>query len=218
MSNNPQRFECFATPIWRIPLDPRIDLDGVEKAIREEQVRDPEGAEISNKGGWQSTMKLYQRDEFKVLVDYLGHHAAIACKDWGLDFKGHSPVVNSLWANINGPKAFNQTHHHWGFPFPNFNVLSGAFYVRCNQDTGAIRFIDERPSTKFVTCYSLPALGAPNKLLGEFFTVSPKQGDLLLFPAWLDHKVTPNETDQDRIGMSFNVSIPKAVVESVTLD
>ena len=135
--------------------------------------------------------------------------AALACKEWGLDFQGHPPVLNTLWANVNGPGDFNQTHHHWGFPFPYFNVLSGAFYVRCNKETGVIRFIDERPSTKFVTCYSLPCLGPANPLLGELFTVAPMPGDLLLFPAWIDHKVTPNQSNRDRISMSFNVSLPK---------
>jgi uncharacterized protein (TIGR02466 family) len=195
-----------------VPLDPRLDLASIEKAVRAEQQRDPNGTDVSNKGGWQSKMDLDERDEFKMLVEYLRFHANQSCKDWGLDFRGHPAVLNSLWANVNGPKDYNQTHHHWGFPFPNFNVLSGAFYVRCNKDTGSIRFVDERPSTKFVTCYSLPALGPASHLLGEYFTATPKQGDLLLFPAWLDHKVTPNESDQERISMSFNISIPKEII------
>ena len=34
-----------------------------------------------------------------------------------------------------------------------------------------------------------------------------KEGDLLLFPAYLPHKVAKNESDEDRIVISFNVDI-----------
>ena len=33
------------------------------------------------------------------------------------------------------------------------------------------------------------------------------EGDLLIFPGYLPHKVAENETDEDRIVISFNVDI-----------
>ena len=33
------------------------------------------------------------------------------------------------------------------------------------------------------------------------------EGDLLIFPGYLPHKVARNETDDDRIVISFNVDI-----------
>ena len=214
MSDQPQRFECFATPVWRVPNNAQLDLDAKTQAVKAEQQSDPQGTEVSNRGGRQSRMQLNAHPAFQVLVKHILQHASAACQDWGVDFQGYPPVLNTLWASVNGPRDYNQTHHHWGFPIPNFNVLSGAFYVRCSPESGAIRFIDERPSTKYVTCYSLPALGPASRLLGEYFTINPLPGDLLMFPAWLDHKVAPNESEQDRISLSFNVSIPQEVIQS----
>ena len=34
-----------------------------------------------------------------------------------------------------------------------------------------------------------------------------REGDLLLFPAYLPHKVNENKSDEDRIVISFNVNI-----------
>ena len=34
-----------------------------------------------------------------------------------------------------------------------------------------------------------------------------EEGDLLLFPSYLPHKVSKNESDDDRIVISFNVDI-----------
>ena len=36
----------------------------------------------------------------------------------------------------------------------------------------------------------------------------PQEGRLILFPAWLSHGVRENETDEDRISISFNL-VPK---------
>ena len=34
-----------------------------------------------------------------------------------------------------------------------------------------------------------------------------EEGDLLIFPGYLPHKVSKNESDEDRIVISFNVDI-----------
>ena len=39
--------------------------------------------------------------------------------------------------------------------------------------------------------------------------IEPEEGDLLLFPAYLMHGVNRNETDEDRIVISFNVDISR---------
>jgi len=211
--SRPQRFEAFATPIWRFPADGSLDKAALEAAVLAERERDPEGVVVSNAGGWQSQNKLFREAAFQSLASYILQRAAAVLRDWGLELRGHAPVMNTLWANINGPGDTNNPHHHWGFPIPNFNVLSGVYYVRCNMQSGAIRFIDERPSTKFVTCYSLPVLAGANRFLGEFLTVQPAQGDLLFFPSWIEHKVTANEDQRERISMSFNLSLPQEVLE-----
>ena len=37
----------------------------------------------------------------------------------------------------------------------------------------------------------------------------PKEGSMLVFPAYLDHKVEPNKSDEDRISISFNIEIDR---------
>ena len=40
-------------------------------------------------------------------------------------------------------------------------------------------------------------------------SIDIEEGDLLLFPSYLPHKVSQNNSDQDRIVISFNVDITK---------
>ena len=39
--------------------------------------------------------------------------------------------------------------------------------------------------------------------------IQPKEGDLLIFPAYLSHAVNRNLSDEDRVVISFNIDIAK---------
>ena len=43
----------------------------------------------------------------------------------------------------------------------------------------------------------------------EAINVNPNEGDLLIFPSYLHHSVEENLSGEDRIVISFNISIDK---------
>ena len=54
---------------------------------------------------------------------------------------------------------------------------------------------------------------AEDAALGYFYqqpteSIKPEAGMLWLFPSWLEHEVTPNNSTETRISISFNISIP----------
>jgi ectoine hydroxylase-related dioxygenase (phytanoyl-CoA dioxygenase family) len=46
-----------------------------------------------------------------------------------------------------------------------------------------------------------------NQLNAQVAGLEVNEGDLLIFPGYLPHKVGMNESDQDRVVISFNVEI-----------
>ena len=46
-----------------------------------------------------------------------------------------------------------------------------------------------------------------NVVNSGIFTVAPKMNSLLVFPAWVEHKVLMNKEETDRITISFNTGI-----------
>ena len=46
-----------------------------------------------------------------------------------------------------------------------------------------------------------------NEMTEPVHTIVPQEGDVLFFPGWLKHWVSPNTTELDRISISFNMSI-----------
>lgn len=103
-------------------------------------------------------------------------------------------VSLEMWTNINGPGHFNETHHH----NPHSGTfMSGVFYVKCPEDSGAIRFYDPRPHIDT----------SPDSVYyggSKFIRFFPNPNTLLIFPPWLNHSVEPNQSQEDRLSIAFN--------------
>jgi len=44
-------------------------------------------------------------------------------------------------------------------------------------------------------------------LLKELLPITPREGDLMLWPAYLDHFVEPSNSDEERISISFDITV-----------
>ena len=92
------------------------------------------------------------------------------------------------------------------FSYIGYNCfLSADYYVKASKDCG--KFEVEHPNS--AKKYAFPEIEKRNELNLEVASIDIEEGDLLLFPSYLPHKVSQNNSDQDRIVISFNVDIPK---------
>ena len=163
------------------------------KDIFEEQKVDPVGHERSNMGGWHGRMKMEQRyDSFKIL--------RLQIEDCVNDFVENigfkdGLVIENLWANINNKGDWNQMHHH----IDAFGTsVSGIYYVKCPKDCGRFVYKDPRPVMSldpFVKNWNMSGLHHR----------TPKAGDFYMFPPYLEHMVTPSESEETRISLAWNV-------------
>ncbi len=107
------------------------------------------------------------------------------------------------WPNINRRGDYHGLHNH-----PH-SYLSGTYYVdvprqkaakanRKDIAPGEISFYDPRAQA------NMTAIKNDQQVEAEY-SVLPKSGTLLLWPAWLHHFVHPNFSDKPRISISFNV-------------
>jgi uncharacterized protein (TIGR02466 family) len=144
----------------------------------------------SNYGGWQSDVNLQENAAFAPLCK----HIASICSRV---FKVKGAKFHQMWACINKKHDQNLIHSHTN----NYN-LSGVFYLSVPADCGEIVFRDPRPG----------ANSAPYRLFkddgdSEYFT--PVEGQIIMFPSYLEHFVLPNQSDGDRISMSFDLTLEK---------
>jgi len=113
-----------------------------------------------------------------------------------------SPVLNTVedikfeiknsWFNIQEKGVCHEWHCHPGYQ------IAGVYYMRVNADQGGIQF--KNPNIIMQSC-AFPEGGVSPQSI-EFI---PRDGDIVLFPAWLSHNTIKNTTDTPRISIAFNV-------------
>lgn len=171
----------FPTTVWETYLN--LDLDELRREIYNFSKVTPT-ENLSNFGGYQGHCFGY-----KPLTNAIKHNVP-RCDDQEL-----GDLFISTWVNINNRGNYNSRHTHSN----GINFLSGVYYVTVPKNSGNIVFFDPK---------SMIFSSAPD---GEYYRRSasevcePKENMLLLFPSWLEHEVEQNNTDEDRISISFNL-------------
>jgi hypothetical protein len=95
------------------------------------------------------------------------------------------------WINFYNKGDFQFQHHHAG------SAISGIYYYQSNGEDGRVIFENPNP---YLDYHMFPAAHGFNKV-----GIDPKPGKLVLFPSWLRHGVEINNTDNERISISFNI-------------
>lgn len=192
-------FKVFPVPIfsYQIPNHQETNLE-LRKYIYRLKEKDPEGVQLSNKGGWHSPYFDVQNNiepknfVFKIrniLPEIFQNHL-------GWDFGTNKVSIHAMWAVINEKNSFNVRHNH-----PN-SYLSAAYYVRANENAGEIKFYDP----KEVKAMHYPKIKVNTEFSTNSINIKPEEGKLLIFPSYLHHSVGENLSDEDRIVISFNIN------------
>ena len=80
------------------------------------------------------------------------------------------------------------------------------FYLQVPKDSGSLIFHDPRPQSEVL---SPPKKQGENLHTAHRVTWEPKQNDLLVFPSWLQHEVEINNSQEERIVISFNIQLKR---------
>ena len=194
--NKPNLF--FPTPVWTIQLDNYQSInEQMYEFIKITQSKDQEGISKSNIKGWHSKDFNMQENEPKNFIKFILPAIEQVITDMNWEKQKQSININNMWAIINTGGSANLRHQHGN------STISGAYYVRAPKNSGDIVFYDPRPAP----IYTYPKAVNPNLLNAQVNGISPKEGALVLFPSYLDHSVNENLSNEERIVISFNISI-----------
>jgi uncharacterized protein (TIGR02466 family) len=191
MPSRVEHYDLFATRIWI------FDLTGLSTnfpawrgklgRLREET---PVPAGRSNRLGWNSDRGLFRVPDFALL------NAACreACEFVFRQMNVSLPLRFQLdaWANIHDQGAYNRDHIHEGV------LLSGCFYLSVPEGSGPLVFNDPRIGA------TLSPFQGHKINSGHCVSVTPSEGQLVLFPNWLSHGVEPHSGADPRISICMN--------------
>lgn len=107
-------------------------------------------------------------------------------------------IINS-WIAVSKPGQEHTVHYH-----PN-SIFSGVLYLQSSQKSGTINFYWKSPMKKE---YGFNYDYYQNNLFNaESWSFQPESGDIVIFPSWLRHSVTRNESSDPRIVLGFNTFV-----------
>ena len=158
-----------------------------------------DGRLLSNRNGWQSNqLDLFAHKELKNVTDIISNKIAFLVSQFD-STKFKNANINGSWVNINNKNSYNLKHLH---PQTTF---SGCIYLQAPEDSGNITFY--RPD--LIEMFPVPE-GMYNPTLYATTTYKPRNGLILVFPAWLEHDVGISNSDEDRISIAFNILFKEA--------
>ena len=150
----------------------------------------------SNVGGWHSNDELYKDEEFKSTVGDILFNAKECFGHLDVQDK-YVPEMTGLWGMINPPGSRNNVHTH------PYNYLSGVYYLKVPPKSGNLVFLEPKPQAEVL---SPPKKKDASIHLAHSVTWEPKENSLIFFPSWLQHEVKTNNSNADRVILSFNIN------------
>jgi len=188
----------FPTPIWWEHTE--INTQDMVSLAYRLQKEDPVGRKLSNQGGWQShDFRPGTYPEFAPIEKKIIEQTENCVRDFGYDEGACFTVLENIWININRKFNTNSVHIH------DNSFISGAFYLKAGPGQGNIVFYKNYSQDYAVA--SAAKIEKYTQLNNSAITFTPETGKLIMFPGWLPHGVEHNDTDHDRISISFNTKI-----------
>lgn len=103
--------------------------------------------------------------------------------------------ITQSWLNITKKDMYHHVHYH-----PN-SFLSGVFYISALEKDCIEFYISNQMQDSFIKTFDVSSYGSFNSPLIWF----PVEDSLLtIFPSYLQHGVPVNNTNKDRVSLSFN--------------
>ena len=133
----------------------------------------------------------------KILNKEIKKHVNRYINSW--DFEESLQLeIGEIWVNISPPKSFQESHSHLLANPSKQNIISGTIYIECELESGNLVLIN--PLKIFNRLFP------KTKKLPGILEFKPINSSIILFPSWLDHRVSDNKSYKDRISVSFNIS------------
>ena len=186
----------FPSPIHVIDVN-NFPQHSLIDYVYDQRKKNPGGKRVSNRGGWQSSPFYHESDNIlnSLIVDVtLKHLGDILSSGIEMRFRG-------IWININGKNAYNKLHDHAT------SDLAGVLWIKSPKNSGRL----ELHSPTHFAGYSIVESYTKDFNKRYFHhhtcTFEPQEGQMLIFPSYLYHGVEENESDEDRISVSFNLRL-----------
>jgi len=203
MAEGYQLEKFFSTPILVDQLADAAAINArLEPLILARRRADP-GLARSNIRGWHSDTDLHKwaGDAIRPVMARLIQLADANTRDLEAHPGERRGWVLEAWANVTERGGSNAAHHHGGC------YWSAVYYVRVEEGAEGGELVFEDPRNPRLDMHA-PALRFRDAGGEQSVSLRPRAGTLVIFPAWLVHKVAPWQGREPRISIAVNLTAP----------
>tara|TARA_B100000575_G_scaffold21132_1_gene14538 strand:+ start:2129 stop:2776 length:648 start_codon:yes stop_codon:yes gene_type:complete len=142
---------------------------------------------------------LLSEPELENLRKKIDEEVYTFAKSLQIDFSKHGLKRINSWGNLQRKGNYIKEHRH------NNTQFSGVFYLQTPENSGDIIFTTRNAT--WINSYWEPSVTGYDDLNSFEKRFKPQQCGIFLFPAHLDHYVTPSHSEEDRYSISFNYNL-----------
>ena len=184
----------FSTPVYHGIVD---KFDEVQNELND-CIKD---LEFGMRDGWSSTHYLSDPHfEKNLIIDSnlitfkseIEKHLKEYCTKSGVpagsngSWNSNYSIISS-WFALFKKGNYAHIHNHGDCD------IAGVYYFKKSSDDGSFFFTSPVPSLDS-SCFRTGRV-----------VLNPNEGEIIMFPGWLNHGVETNDTDEDRCSISFNI-------------
>ncbi len=188
--------DWWATPVWYFDIpQSTVNYLEIEKECYQHKLIDS-GNQISNVGGYQSNNIFVNNapSEIKKLLLTVEDMSTEWYREFGVRSQFPKKIDN-CWININSINNYNKPHVHQQ------SIFSGVYYVKAGNNAGCITF-NNQSDRDFI----LQTFTDQNRYTVSDLNYDAVAGRVIIFPSWIQHSVSINQSNEDRISIAFNMT------------
>ena len=180
----------FATPFFRASLSHAISPEQIEYIKNLKMI-------LNRNNMISENLYIFEEPELKSIKDAVQD----ALDTYATEVMGLSQriYVTQSWGLVNPPGVGMHSHAHSN------SLVSGSLYFAPLPEPPARVIFDKNVMYQRLELNPVPA--KQNIYNTPVNLVTPKQGEILLFPSEINHLVEPNQSQEDRWAIAFNCFI-----------
>lgn len=139
---------------------------------------------------------LLEREDFKGFLAIAKEKVMTYARGLRYDVDKYPPKINECWVNVYSASNSQEVHRH-----PN-SVFSGIYYVKAPKGCAPTLFHSEVSDVMLD-----PPVVERTPLNVQVQAIEAVEGRMVIFRSWVRHGVLPSPIDDDRVTISFNVTM-----------